>query len=159
MENQIEKIAKLRLDELGSYELDSAENYRKACAMLLMIKALSKEVQETFSPIKTKAHAAWKEALDQERRHSAVLAQAEKILREKINEYAANADDLAAENISYRNDWKFRISDERMVPREFLEVSESRIRERVRALGPVATIPGVEIWQEKNVVASEAVHA
>lgn len=159
MENQIEKIAHLKLEELKSYRLDCSENYRKACAMLLMVKAFTQKVQCTFIPIKSAAHDAWKETIAAEKKHLDSFLQAEKILRQKINDYAAHEEDLEAENISFRSDWKFRVLDEDVVPREFLEVSEKLIRERVRALGPVAEIPGIEIWQEKNVVVGEVSHA
>lgn len=155
MDNKIEKIEKLEIESI-SCDLVSVETYRKACAILMMIKSLIKEIQDTFSPIKSKAHATWKEAVSQENRHLTKLYEAEKTLKDKINEYASREEELSCEGVSYRNDWKFRVVDEELVPREFLIINEPLIRERIKALGPIVQIPGVEIWQEKNVIAARA---
>lgn len=153
MENKLEEISALAANGVADYEIDSPESYRRACARLLMVRRLIHEIQSAFGPIKTKTHAAWKETVSQEKHYLEDAQVVEKILRSRINEWASMEDvDLAAENISYRNDWKFRVTDEALVPREFLTVSETLIRERVRSLGPVIQIPGVEIWQERNVV-------
>lgn len=155
MEKQLEKVENLKLEGLDSLELSSAEAYRKACAKLLMVKHVMKEIQEMFAPIKNKTHSAWKESVAQEKKYLSALQEAEMVLRDKINEYAASQEEepLRAPDISYRNDWKFKVTDELLVPREFLQINEPMIRERVKSLGPIAKIPGVEIWQEKSVVA------
>lgn len=158
MDKQIAKVPEHAIEKVSEHakflELRSPEIYRLACARLLTVKRLIKEVQDTFSPIKNKTHAAWKESVAQEKKYLSELQEAEKTLREKINDYASREDDLETPDISYRNDWRFKVVNEELVPREFLEVDESRIRERVKSLGPVAQIPGVEVWQEKTVVAS-----
>lgn len=48
------------------------------------IKALKKDVEETFGPIKKKTHEAWKESVAQEKRHLEPLEAAEKVVRGKV---------------------------------------------------------------------------
>lgn len=56
-----------------------------------------------------------------------------------------------AEGISTRQNWKFRITNPSLVPREYLIVDEKAIGHVVRALKDKAKIPGVEVYSEDSV--------
>jgi hypothetical protein len=51
------------------------------------IKALRKEIAETFNPIITKAHEAHQEALAQKKRHETPLIEAEGIIKRALSDY------------------------------------------------------------------------
>lgn len=53
--------------------------------------------------------------------------------------------------ISMRENWKFRIVDEKKIPREFLKVDEVKIGGYVRSMKSAGNIPGVEIYNEATV--------
>jgi len=53
--------------------------------------------------------------------------------------------------ISMRENWKFRIVDEKKIPREFLKVDEVKIGGYVRSMKSAGNIPGVEIYNESTV--------
>jgi hypothetical protein len=53
--------------------------------------------------------------------------------------------------ISQRENWKFRIVDEKKIPREFLKVDEVKIGSYVRAMKSAGNIPGVEIYNEATI--------
>jgi hypothetical protein len=53
-------------------------------------------------------------------------------------------------NLSTRKVWKFTVTDETKVPREYLVVDETKIRKFVAA--GVREIPGVNIYQEEETV-------
>lgn len=55
------------------------------------------------------------------------------------------------EGISMRENWKFRIVDEKKIPRDFLKVDEVKIGQYVRAMKSAGNIPGVEIYNEANI--------
>jgi len=55
------------------------------------------------------------------------------------------------EGISMRENWKFRITNEKAIPREFLKVDEQKIGAYVRAMKSAANIAGVEIYNESNI--------
>ena len=57
------------------------------------------------------------------------------------------------DGISSRGGWKFRIVDEALIPREYLSVDEGKIGKVVRALEGRTNIPGVEVYEEKTIVA------
>jgi hypothetical protein len=61
--------------------------FDRAQEMLLGIRDLRKEVENTFGPICKKAHDAWKEATGQRKRADDPLEQAEQLLRPKITGY------------------------------------------------------------------------
>jgi hypothetical protein len=54
----------------------------------------------------------------------------------------------SVEGVSKRTVWKFRITDEAAVPREFLLVDEKRIGQIVRAMKGETKIPGIEAYPE-----------
>jgi len=49
--------------------------------------------------------------------------------------------------------WKFEVTDEAAVPREFLMVDERKIRAHVTKLKGEARIPGVRVYEETSIVA------
>jgi hypothetical protein len=55
------------------------------------------------------------------------------------------------EGISMRENWKFRITSEKAIPREFLKVDEVKIGAYVRAMKSAGNIPGVEIYNEATI--------
>lgn len=56
--------------------------------------------------------------------------------------------------VSTRKSWDFRITDESLIPREYLSVDEKKIRGVVRALGAEAKIAGVEVFERSEIAAS-----
>jgi hypothetical protein len=55
------------------------------------------------------------------------------------------------EGVSFIEEWKFRITDPSLVPREYLAVNEQAIRAVVKALKANTRIAGVEVYSEKNI--------
>jgi hypothetical protein len=53
--------------------------------------------------------------------------------------------------ISQRENWKFRIIDEKKIPREFLKVDEVKIGAYARAMKSAGKIEGVEIYNEATI--------
>jgi hypothetical protein len=51
--------------------------------------------------------------------------------------------------ISYREVWRFRVTDPTKVPREYLSIDEQKIGGVVRALKGSTTIAGIEVYAEK----------
>jgi hypothetical protein len=59
--------------------------------------------------------------------------------------------------LSFREEWKFEITDPNLIPREYLMVDESKLRKVVKALGKAASnIPGIRVYPEKVVSAGRA---
>lgn len=71
----------------GLVVIDDQTN-EAAAELLLGIKDLSKRVNESFDPLKKKAHETWKAICDEQNRHLAPLAEAEKILKGSIGNFA-----------------------------------------------------------------------
>ena len=57
------------------------------------------------------------------------------------------------EGVSMREVWKFRIVDEKSIPREFLMVDEKKLGAYARNMKAAATVPGVEFYSEKSISA------
>jgi hypothetical protein len=55
------------------------------------------------------------------------------------------------EGIASRTNWKFRIVNESLIPREYLKPDEKKIGEMVRTLAAETKIPGVEVFAEETV--------
>lgn len=60
------------------------------------------------------------------------------------------------EGVSFKTAYKFEVTDESIVPREFLKVDEVKLGGYVRSMKAAAIdkIPGVRVWEEKQVAAS-----
>lgn len=67
--------------------INNAEDYQAAGELLITIKSLRKEIDETFDPIISKAHAAHKEAVSKKKQVDAPLVEAEGILKPRIAAY------------------------------------------------------------------------
>ena len=77
----IEKEATTVLSKAREFKVMSQDDYDAAAVFIRGVKGLQKKVEETFKPIVQKAHAAWKEAKDQENKHLVPLQEAEKIVK------------------------------------------------------------------------------
>lgn len=53
--------------------------------------------------------------------------------------------------MSIRDNWKFRIINEKLIPREYLKVDEVKIGLVVRGMKAMTNIPGVEVYNEGTV--------
>jgi hypothetical protein len=53
--------------------------------------------------------------------------------------------------MSIRENWKFRVTNEKLIPREYLKVDEVKIGQVVRAMKSAANIPGIEIYNEGTI--------
>jgi hypothetical protein len=53
--------------------------------------------------------------------------------------------------MSIRDNWKFKITNEKLIPREYLKVDEVKIGQVVRALKSATNIPGIEVYNEGTV--------
>jgi hypothetical protein len=55
------------------------------------------------------------------------------------------------EGISMRENWKFNIIDEKLIPREFLKIDEVKIGGYVRSMKSAGNIPGIKIYNESTI--------
>lgn len=60
------------------------------------------------------------------------------------------------DGISTRENWKFRITNEALVPREFLSVDERKVAAAVKLTKGNTQIPGIEVYREDTVVVRSA---
>jgi len=56
-----------------------------------------------------------------------------------------------AEGVSVREVWSFEVTDANLVPREYLEVSDARIRAAIPRDGTAPAIPGVRFFKRASV--------
>lgn len=57
------------------------------------------------------------------------------------------------QGIKYSTTWKYRIVDAAKIPRQYLSVDERKIAGVVRSLGKEASIPGVEVYEDRQIAA------
>lgn len=55
--------------------------------------------------------------------------------------------------IAKKTNWKFRIVDEKLVPREFLKVDEVKLGRYATAMKKDAIVPGIEFYPDENLAA------
>lgn len=59
----------------------------------------------------------------------------------------------SVKGISFRETWRFEITDESLIPREYLIVDETKIRKVVLVMKEKTSIPGVRAYSDKQVAA------
>src|SRR3990167_1390814 len=74
-------------DEATALMITDVPSYARACAFLLDIKAVQKELDATFDPIINKQFQAHREAVAQKKRHEQPLLRAEQIIKPRIAAY------------------------------------------------------------------------
>lgn len=84
---ELEQKALAIPDQAQAITITDAVSYSAATELLLTVKALLKEVDETFAPIITKAYQTHREAIAQRKRHEDPLLRAEAILKPRIAAY------------------------------------------------------------------------
>ncbi len=80
----IEKKASDIMSQAAALIVTDHEQEQVGIEFIKGIKALKKDVEETFGPIKKKTHEAWKESVAQEKKHLEPLEAAEKMIRGKV---------------------------------------------------------------------------
>jgi hypothetical protein len=81
---ELEENENTQLALANECSIITAETFTAAGELLKGIKALEKEVDDTFKPIIKKAHEAHKEAVAQCKKHMAPLERAEAIVKQKM---------------------------------------------------------------------------
>jgi len=76
-------------EQARTFRVADQATLNKANDFLLTIKAMQKEINETFDPIIRKAHDAHKEAVAKKKKHEAPLKEAEGIVKALMGDYLA----------------------------------------------------------------------
>jgi hypothetical protein len=189
--------------------IQTPDDYLGASTFFLSIKALRKEIQDTFGPLKEKAFQAHKAIVAEEKRHEQPLIEAEKIVKgimekwdaeqaeiarqkeielrgiareeeeKRILQEALNAEaegdtealkeiekEMAApvyvppvtvqkdvpkvSGVVFRTYWRWKIKDEKLIPREYLMVDEVKLNKIVSAMKDSTKIPGIEVFSVRS---------
>lgn len=125
---QLEGESNAVLDKAQRFTIKSQADYDAAAQFIKGIKALQKKVSDTFTPIVQKAHAAWKEAKDQENKHLVPLKSAEEIVKR-------------ASLTWYDEQEKKRLDDERKA-REEADAKAKKEKEKLEARAQKAEAKG-----------------
>ncbi len=86
---ELQQLALSIPDRARAIIITSAETYQQAGNVLLVIKDLKKQIDNTFDPIIQKANLAHKEAVAQKKKVAGPLDEAEQIIKPKIGTYVA----------------------------------------------------------------------
>lgn len=188
--------------------ISNRPTYEHAGSFLVGLKAIEKEINDTFDPVIKSAYEAHKAAIAARDKHRSPIIEAEKIVKLKMGEFQkveekrlreeeerlremARQEEEAERNrmadrlieegrpeealallgqqvetppiimpemtapkikgVMTRTVWKFRIKDEKLIPRDYLVVDEVKIGKMIRATEGKIEIPGIEVYQEKEI--------
>lgn len=118
--------------------------------------AIEQKRREEADKLRREAEAKAKAeqmAKAQEQMDKGDLAGCQKTLDAPIVTIVAKVETKEPEKISglsFREDWKFEIEDESLIPREYLMVDEIKIRKLVKALQKSTNIPGIRVYADKT---------
>lgn len=153
--NAIEKNVLTTSDYAALITVVDAEQYTEACEFIRAISRTRKEVEETFGPIKKKAHETWKESVAQEKKYLDPLEKAEKVVKGKIGIYLDAEEKKRLELEAAEREKARKEQDERaLLEAAELErqgntaAAEQVVQEAVSAPAPVVVIPKTVAKQE-----------
>jgi hypothetical protein len=73
-----------------------------------------------------------------------------------VDHFAADTADTVStpkvDGLSFRTVIKYRVVDEGAIPREYLLVNDTKIKNMIRALGNETNIPGIELYEEQQTI-------
>lgn len=84
-------------DKASAITIDNSEAFIAAGEFLKSVKAMRAEIAATFTPIREKAHAAWKETIRQQEKVEEPLIRAEGILKPRIAAYLTEQERIRRE--------------------------------------------------------------
>lgn len=170
------------VDTAKALKVESKEDYEKATELLAQVREVEVALQERKEKITRPLMAGLAEARELFKPLEASHAEAKKTIKEKMLDYSIKEDERIAkekEKVEARVEkgtmrvdtavkklenigeapktnlvtrTKVRITDESLIPREFLVPDMVKINDAV--LKNKLTIPGVETYEEKSIVAS-----
>lgn len=130
------------------------------------VKRINEFFKKLTAPAEEFANELKQSMVDfQEQKRQAALKEAEaqaKKLEKKSPEAAQDLRNAAAvrqvvppvEGVQFRRTWTFEITDESLVPREFLVIDEAKLRKYAQAMQDTAKVPGVHFFQTTGIAAS-----
>jgi hypothetical protein len=124
----------------GVKVIDNA-TMKKANGLLMDIRSIRKEIQDTFKPLAEKAHAAHKAILEQQKRTEAPLIEAEGILKIQIRAYMDEVERLRREEERRLQEIARKEEEERRLAEALQAEAEGNIEEAKAILEEPAYIP------------------
>jgi hypothetical protein len=135
-------VGRKAADFLAEQERDRREAERKR----LEAEEKAREVAEKAVNTAEKLEADGKD-----KAAAAVVNQAHNRVDEILGAAPEVPEELDTSGLTVREDWKFSIVNEALIPREYLMPDEKKIGRIVRALKDQANIPGIRAYAEKGV--------
>ena len=153
----------------------SQDDFELAQHFLLGVKALVNKINDTLGPDILKAHELHKSMLATKAGLLEPVVKAEFIVKGKVGQYQKMLEDkrqkevaklikkniipppmenLQVKGVSFADVWKYEITNEALIPREYLMPDESKIGRVARAMKDKTVIPGVKVFSTKCVKAS-----
>ena len=113
--NELEIRALAWPDRARATTISSDAEFIAGADLLGEIKSLRDEIDATFDPIVSAAHAAHKEALRQKARHDAPLAEAERIIKGSLSSYRSEQERKRALEAAALRDAARKLEEERII--------------------------------------------
>ena len=118
------------------------ETYIAATELLMAIKDIRKEIDETFGPIISKAFAVHKEAVGQKKKVEAPLVEAEGIIKPRIGSYLAEQEQIRlTDERRLQEEARKRAEEEQLAEAVALEASGESVAAEALIQAPIAPPP------------------
>lgn len=141
-------------DQIRALDVLDNVSYELVGTLVRHVKQVQGRLEEFFAePIK-RAFEAHKAALAARDRAIGELhlEEAESIAKHKLSQYfESNPDAPRLDGISFPDDWKVEITDETLVPREYMKLDMQKIYGVAIAMKEATDIPGVKVTCRKKV--------
>lgn len=142
--NEIELSAKARdlAESVKLVQITSPETYATAANGLQLIKGMTKEIQDFFAPLKSKAHASWKALTTAEAEKLAPLVEAERFAKGAMTTWQLEQEAKArVEQRRLEDEARKRAEEEKLLDAiDAEQAGEPEVAERILAEPVVAPV-------------------
>ena len=137
--------------QANSLTIKNNIDYTAAYETLKRNKLGESKVKGVMDPICEAANKAHKKATTTRKENLQPYTEANKIIKEKMIEYAGENEVQKVEGISYRQKWTATVMDFKKLPDEFKITDQKALDKIATASAGLLPIPGVEFKLEKNI--------
>lgn len=158
-----EKLKQINTSEftIEDIEISNDNEYKNLCELLKKVKGKEKEIKEFFKEPKAKAYETHRNITRLEKEMLDKLSRFETLAKKRVGEYLLAKEEVRTvdnpidipkvKGISTSDVYKWRIVDEKQIPREYLIVNEKLINQMIKTTNGSFVIPGIEVYKEKQV--------
>lgn len=146
------------LQKVSDLRIEDQDSYRLAADYLLEVKKIINTIESEFESSIKQANHAHKTILELKAKVISQFMETEKLAKLKMQRFIGkNEPVLDVAGISFMGNWKCEVTEERLIPRDYLIPDLKKLQAITKAMRGETKIPGLRVWKENQISVRGAV--